>query len=134
MNLARKDKGAGPRSRVLHKEDIPVRSEGDATVRVLVGEGSPIELGTPGLILDVELPGGGDLTTAVPAEFQSFAYLLDGEARFGANALQAAPPQLVLLGPGGELTVTGAVPGTRFMIFAGKPYREEPEFNGPFVD
>src|ERR687891_255575 len=70
VNLARKDKGAGPRSRVLHKKDIPVRSEGDATVRVLVGEGSPIELGTPGLILDVELPDGGGLTTAVPAEFQ----------------------------------------------------------------
>jgi redox-sensitive bicupin YhaK (pirin superfamily) len=134
VNLARKDKGAEPRSRVLHKEDIPVRSEGDATVRVLVGEGSPIELGTPGMILDVELPDGGDLTTAVPAEFQSFAYLLDGEARFGANALPAAPPQLVLLGPGGELTVTGAVPNTRFMIFAGKPYGEEPVFNGPFVD
>jgi redox-sensitive bicupin YhaK (pirin superfamily) len=40
----------------------------------------------------------------------------------------------VLLGPGEELTVTDATPGTRFLLMAGKPYREAPLFNGPFVD
>jgi redox-sensitive bicupin YhaK (pirin superfamily) len=39
-----------------------------------------------------------------------------------------------LLGPGEELTVTEADPGTRFMLFAGKPYWEVPLFRGPFVD
>jgi quercetin 2,3-dioxygenase len=134
VNLARTDKQVEPRALVLHKEDIPVWSEGDATVRILVGEGSPAELGTPGLILDVELPQGGQVTTSVPPEFQAFAYLLEGEAAFGASGRRARPPQLVLLGPGKELTVTEAVPGTRFMLFAGKPYREAPLFNGPFVD
>jgi redox-sensitive bicupin YhaK (pirin superfamily) len=134
VNLARKEKQAEPRALVLHREQIPGWREGDATVQVLVGEGSPVELGTPGLILDVELPNGGGITTPVPPEFQSFAYLLEGEAAFGANGRRARPPQLVLLGPGEELTVTDAVPGTRFMLFAGKPYGEEPLFNGPFVD
>lgn len=134
VNLARKDKQAEPRATVLHREEIPVRQEGGATVRVLVGEGSPIELGTPGLILDVELPDGGQVTTPVPTEFQAFAYLLDGEATFGANRRQASPPQLVLLGPGTELTATDAAPGTRFLLMAGKPYGETPVFNGPFVD
>jgi redox-sensitive bicupin YhaK (pirin superfamily) len=55
-------------------------------------------------------------------------------AAFGANRRRARPPQLVLLGPGGELTVTDAGPGTRFMLMAGKPYGEAPVFNGPFVD
>lgn len=134
VNLAREDKQAEPRAVVLHKEDIPVRGEGDATVRVLVGEGSPTQLGTPGEILDVELPKGGRMTTRVPDEFQAFAYLLEGEAAFGGNKRRARPPQLVLLGPGEELEVTDAVPGTRFMLFAGKPYRQVPVFNGPFVD
>ena len=53
VNLARKDKDVAPTSQVLAPEDIPVRQEGDATIRVLVGDGSPVELGTPGLILDV---------------------------------------------------------------------------------
>ena len=50
------------------------------------------------------------LTTPVPPEFQGFAYLVDGEAVFGANYAGPRPPQLVLLGPGEELTVTDATP------------------------
>jgi hypothetical protein len=36
---------------------------GDATVRVLVGEGSPVELGTPATVLDIGFPDGGEVTT-----------------------------------------------------------------------
>ncbi len=134
VNLARKDKRAEPSAQVLLPEQIPVRKEGDATVRVLVGEGSPVHLGTPALILDVELPEGGTFATPVPPEFQGFAYVLEGEGAFGANLRQAGPPQLVLLGPGEEFTVTDAAPGTRFMLMAGEPYGEAPVFNGPYVD
>jgi quercetin 2,3-dioxygenase len=133
-NLARKDKQAAPSAQVLQPEQIPVRQAGDAIVRTLVGEGSPVRLGTPALILDVELPGGGQVTTSVPAGFQGFAYVLDGEAAFGANRRRARPAQLVLLGPGTELAVTDAAPGTRFLLMTGQPYGEAPIFNGPFVD
>jgi quercetin 2,3-dioxygenase len=134
VNLARKDKGMEPSAQVLQPEDIPTRQEGDATVRVLVGEGSPVRLGTPALILDIELPTGGEVTTSVPPEFQGFAYVLEGEAAFGANRLRAKPAQLVVLGRGEEFTVTDASPGTRYLLMAGKPYGETPLFNGPFVD
>lgn len=134
VNLARADKDAEPRAVVLERDDIPVRREGDATVRVLVGQGSPVELGTPALVLDVELSDGGQLTTPVPPQFHAFVYMLDGEAAFGANHRRATPPQAVLLGPGEELTVTDAAPGTRFLVMSGKPYHETPVFNGPFVD
>ncbi len=134
VNLARKDKDVEPSVQVVQPEQIPVRHEGDATVRVLVGEGSPVRLGTPGLILDIELPTGGEITTSVPPEFQGFAYVLEGEGNFGANLRPARPPQLVLLGPGDEFTVTDAAPGTRFLLMAGQPYGETPRFNGPFVD
>ena len=134
VNLARKDKQAEPSALVLQPDQIPVRDEGDAIVRTLVGEGSPVKLGTPALIVDVELPTGGQVTTRVPSEFQGFAYLLEGEATFGANGRRAKPPQLVVLGSGEELTVTGAAPGTRYLLMAGTPYGEVPVFNGPYVD
>jgi redox-sensitive bicupin YhaK (pirin superfamily) len=134
VNLARKDKQMEPSAQVVRAEQIPARQEGDATVRVLVGEESPVRLGTPALVLDIELPKGGEVTTRVPPEFQGFAYVLDGEAAFGANRPLAKPQQLVLLGPGGELTVTDASPGTRYLLMAGRPYAEAPVFNGPFVD
>ena len=134
VNLARKDKQVEPSALVVKPEEIPVSQEGDATVRVLVGEGSPVQLGTPALILDIELPEGGQVTTKVPSEFQGFAYVLEGDAAFGANRRRAKPPQLVLLGGGEEFTVTDAVPGTRYLFMAGQAYGETPVFNGPFVD
>jgi redox-sensitive bicupin YhaK (pirin superfamily) len=134
VNLARKDKQVEPSAQVVQPEQIPVRQEGDATIRVLVGESSPVRLGTPALILDIELPRGGEVSTPVLPEFQGFAYLLEGEAGFGANGRRARPPQLVLLGPGDGFTVTDAAPGTRFLLMAGQPYGEVPVFNGPFVD
>jgi redox-sensitive bicupin YhaK (pirin superfamily) len=134
VNLARKEKDVEPSAQVVQPDQIPTRREGDAIVRTLVGEGSPVHLGTPALILDIELPEGGTVTTPVPSEFQGFAYLLEGEGAFGGNLRTARPPQLVLMGPGEEFTVTDAAPGTRFMIMVGKPYGEAPLFNGPFVD
>ena len=134
VNLARKDKQVEPSAQVLEPDQIPVRNEEDAIVRVLVGEGSPVHLGTPALILDVELPEGGRVTTPVPPGFQGFAYVLEGEGLFGANRRPGLPPQLVLLGPGEEFSVTDAAPGTRYLLMAGQPYGEVPVFNGPFVD
>lgn len=66
--------GRLPRSRCQRRSRCD--SKVTRPVRVLVGEGSPVQLGTPALILNVELPTGGELVTPVPREFQGFAYLL----------------------------------------------------------
>jgi redox-sensitive bicupin YhaK (pirin superfamily) len=134
VNLARKDKGAEPSAQLLQPGAVPVRQAGDVIVRTLVGKGTPVELGTPGLILDVEMPRGGGFTSPVPSGFNVFVYLLEGEARFGANAQRASRSQIAVLGPGSDLIVEDAQPGTRFMLMAGKPYGETPVYNGPYVD
>ena len=134
VNLARKDKGAEPSAQVLSPRDMPVRQEGDAVVRVLVGEGSPVQLGTPGLILDVELPKGGAFSAQVPSGFNGFVYMLEGEAALGANQRRASRADIAVLGQGQGVAVLDARPGTRFLLMAAEPYRESPVFNGPYVD
>jgi redox-sensitive bicupin YhaK (pirin superfamily) len=134
VNLARKDKNVEPTAQLVQPHDVPVRQDGGAVVRTLVGEGSPVELGTPGLILDVELPTGGTFSGPVPPEFNGFVYLLEGEATIGANQRRAKRSQIAVLGRGRGLTVSDAQPGTRFMLMAGEPYGETPIYNGPFVD
>src|SRR5713101_5601360 len=134
VNLARKDKDVAPTAQVVQRADLPARREADAIVRTLVGEGSPVELGTPGLILDVELPKGGALSIPVQSDFNGFVHMLEGEASFGANASRASRAQIAVLGPGNVLAVEDAQPGTRFVLMAGKPYGEQPIYNGPYVD
>jgi len=134
VNLARKDKNVEPTAQIVRPNEVPVRKEGDATIRVLVGQGSPVELGTPGLILDVQLPKGGNVSIPVQAGFNGFAHMLEGKATFGANRSLAKRGQIAVLGPGGVLAVQDAQPGTRFVLMAGKPYGERPLFNGPYVD
>ncbi len=134
VNLARRDKKVEAFAKVVQPNEVPVRKEGDATIRVLVGEGASIELGTPGLILDVQLPNGGSLHIPVQAGFNGFVHMLDGEASFGANLSRAKRGQIAVLGPGGALAVADAQPGTRFVLMAGKPYGEAPIYNGPYVD
>jgi len=134
VNLARKDKGVAPSAQVLNPEKVPVRRAGDAIVRVLVGQGSPMELGTPGLILDVELPTGGAFSSPLPSDFNGFIYMLEGRARLGSNRRGASRSQIAVLAPGGVVRVVDAQPGTRFMLMAGRPYGEKPIYNGPYVD
>jgi redox-sensitive bicupin YhaK (pirin superfamily) len=134
VNLARKDKGVDPTAELLQPEDVPVLHEGDATVRVVVGEGSPVELGTPGLILDVELPTGGTIHSPVPSDFNGFVHTLEGEADIGANRRHASRGDIAVLGRGAALRAYDAQPGTRFLLMAGKPYGERPVYNGLYVD
>jgi redox-sensitive bicupin YhaK (pirin superfamily) len=134
VNLARKDKQSEPTAQVIDAPDVPTRHEEGAVVRTLVGPGAAVELGTPALILDVALAAGGDFSQPIDPEFNAFVWMLEGEADIGANGRRAGRSDIALLGPGGALTVTRAQPGTRFMLMAGKPYGEEPVYNGPFVD
>jgi redox-sensitive bicupin YhaK (pirin superfamily) len=93
-----------------------------------------VELGTPGLILDVALPKGGSFGAPIADDFNAFVWMLEGEASVGAYGKHARRSQIAVLGPGGPLYVSEAEPGTRFMLMAGKPYGETPVYNGPYVD
>jgi redox-sensitive bicupin YhaK (pirin superfamily) len=52
----------------------------------------------------------------------------------GANRRRAIRAQIAVLGSGRAATVLDALPGTRFMLMAGRPLGEVPVYNGPYVD
>ena len=141
INLPRADKQIPPGYEAVQAEQIPEKTIGDARVRVLVGEGSPTKLHTPAIYLDATLPAGGATELTVPAGFQGFAYVLDGAGSFGANRLDAAATQVVVLGKAEGQTsgdtafpVSAGAEGVRFVFAAARPIGETPYFNGPFVD
>jgi redox-sensitive bicupin YhaK (pirin superfamily) len=134
INLARADKGVEPSYQTVDPAQIPEQTWGKARVRVLVGEGSPVQLHTPALYLDLDLPAGERVEAPVPEGWQGFAYLVGGSGRFGADEKQASAGDLVVLGPGAAFPVTAEGEGVRFVLAAGRPYGEAPRWNGSFVD
>jgi redox-sensitive bicupin YhaK (pirin superfamily) len=134
INLARAEKQIAPSYQTVEADQIPVRRIGDATVRVLVGEGSPTTLRTPAIYYDVQLPPGGRATLPIPEGYQGFAYVLEGEAILGSNEATVRAGQLAVLGEGGPLSAAGGAGGARFVLGAGRPHREPVRWYGPFVD
>ena len=134
INLAQAQKRIPPGYQAVQAEEIPEQTVGDARVRVLVGEGSPTRLQTPALYLDVQVPPQGHTAIAVPEGFQGFAYVMEGDGRFGSTGAAASAGQIVVLGPGGPFAAAGGPRGVRFVLAAGAPHREPVRFNGPFVD
>lgn len=134
INLAQAQKQVEPSYQGVEATEIPTRQIGDATVRFLVGEGSPTRLLTPAIYQDVTLPAGGQAELSVPAGFQGFVYLLEGDASFGPQHQQVNTDQIAALGPGGALSVQSGPGGAHFVLAAGQPHRERVRWYGPYVD
>ena len=120
------------------------QEEAGATIRVISGqvEGVDAEVhnSVPVLYLDVILEPGARRSLPVPAAHNGFAYVLAGEARFGAiDPTPAHAEQVVWLDyptpTSGEsvLKVEAGASGARFLLVTGEPIREPVVAYGPFV-
>lgn len=134
INLPRSEKGIAPEYQGVEAAELPVRQEGDARVKTLVGEGAPTTVRTPVVYYDVTVPAGGTTELVLPEDTQGFVYVLAGDGRFGDPAAAVAAGQLAVLGQNGPLPVTAGAEGIRFVVAAGTAIGEQPRWNGPYVD
>jgi redox-sensitive bicupin YhaK (pirin superfamily) len=99
---------------------IPEVRDGDANVRVLVGQAlgqqSPVATLSPTLYLDVQLPAGGSWTLPMLAEEQAL-YVVQGDLSINAQAL--APHTMAVLDA--AATLTAGPQGARFVVIGGQP-------------
>ena len=99
---------------------IPEVREGDAHVRVLVGQAlgvaSPVVAQSPTLYLDVQLPAGGNWTLPMLADEQA-VYAVQGELQIDAEPLP--PYTMALLADAAVLTA--GPEGARFVVIGGQP-------------
>ncbi|PAA69903.1 hypothetical protein BOX15_Mlig020065g2, partial [Macrostomum lignano] len=145
VNLPRTDKMCEPAYQDLRSSDIPSRSQGGVTVRVIAGESlgakSPVFTRTPTLYLDVTVqPGAKEFTQPVPQDWNAFIFVLSGRAEFGssgAGGVIGEAHETLLLDRSGPAVrvapVTGAAAACRFVLIAGRPLGEPVEQWGPFV-
>jgi redox-sensitive bicupin YhaK (pirin superfamily) len=143
VNLPKRDKMMRPRYQEIPAEGIPSASSEDGlvSVKVIAGEAlgahALIETRTPIVYLHYTLKPGGSVEQFIPEGFNVFAYVIDGEGRFGADGRAARDGQMVLFDSDGEAArisnPTGASKDLDVLLLGGQPLGEPVARYGPFV-
>jgi len=143
VNLPQRDKMTKPRYQEIPNSQIPKATSGDGLVTVSViageamGEKAVIETRTPIIYLHYRIKPGGAVTQQVPATYNTFAYVVDGEGLFGAESERAGDGQMVLLAQDGdEVRIENpadAQATLEVLLIGGVPLNEPVARYGPFV-
>jgi redox-sensitive bicupin YhaK (pirin superfamily) len=79
----------------------------------------------------VRLQAGAEFIQPLPHDHTALAYVFEGEAVFGDQTIAAV--HMIHFGPGDHVRVRTENSAARFMLIAGKPFREPIAPYGPFV-
>jgi redox-sensitive bicupin YhaK (pirin superfamily) len=142
VNLPRKDRLAQPRVQDLPLERTPTSNEAGVHIKVysgsLAGLTSPVQNHTPMVIADVAIDPGVTTTLEIPANFNTFLYVLDGsvvvgEDEKGLNKYQVGWLNRATDDAPSELKLTAGKDGVRFALYSGKPTGDQIVSHGPFI-
>ncbi|MGH8230628.1 MAG: pirin family protein [Steroidobacteraceae bacterium] len=149
INLPAKEKMKPAHYRDIPAQQVPsVSLPGGGLVKVIAGTlqlgGSEISgpvngpgepLSTDPLYLDVQLPAGAELVTALTPGYSAFLYVYEGEARVGPKDDARVLPQRAagVLSDGDSVHIEGGARGGRLLLLAARPLHEPVVQYGPFV-
>jgi len=143
VNLPAKLKMIPPRYQDIRSDKIPEIKKDDGTrIRVITGtvgevRGPVTGIAADPIYLDVFVPAHASFRQSIERGHTAFAYVFEGEARFGSDDRQAGTnishSKLIVLGDGDELRVTTGATPVRFLLVSGKPLHEPIARYGPFV-
>jgi hypothetical protein len=137
VNLPSRMKMIKPRYQDIDPARVAETHIDDAAVRVIAGEaggrtGPVTDIVTAPQMLDVTVPARGTSRHTLPPGHNAFAYVFDGVVKLGASGTRVERGNIVVLGPGDQLTARSDE-GGRFLLLAGQPIGEPVARQGPFV-
>jgi len=140
LNLPAREKMSRPKYRDLQGNLLTeTRTDDGALIRVIAGETAgglvgPVEgLAVAPKFIDVTLPAGTVFREPVLRGHTAFAYVDQGEVRFGPQQTSARAPALVIFGEGDVVEASAGPDGGRFLLAAARPLHEPIARYGPFV-
>ncbi len=145
VNLPAADKMLAPRYQDLRGRDagLLTNPEADVLLRLIAGELGGVEgpgsTHTPITMVHATLHAGARLELPWRSDFNALAYVLNGDARFGAGGRQAGMGQLVVYGQGDSIVIAAdeaqetRSPNVDVLLLGGQPIRETVAWHGPFV-
>ena len=143
VNLPRRDKMMQPRYQEVPGRSIPEGTSGDGLVRVRViagealGVRAVIETRTPMIYLHFTIKPTGRISQPVPAGYNAFAFVAEGEGLFGIPASMARRFDAVIFENRGDQVEIAAAEDAQgplsVLLVAGQPLNEPVARHGPFV-
>jgi hypothetical protein len=141
LNLPAREKMSRPKYRDLQSERLAeTETDTGARIRVIAGEVAggrlvgPVDgLAVAPKFIDVTLRAGATFREHVPQGHTAFAYVDQGEVRFGPEQRAARAPSLVIFGDGDLVEAAAGPDGGRFLLAAARPLGEPIARHGPFV-
>ena len=139
VNLPAKQKMIAPRYQNVNANEIPaVEHEGGAKIRVIAGEVDGVVGPIGGIAaeptyLDVSIAAGGSFTLPIQRGHSAFAYVFEGEGKFGPQNRAVQGPRLIVWDDGDIVEARAGENGVRFLLVSGKPLNESVARYGPFV-
>lgn len=136
LNLPRAAKMAEPAYLAITGDQIPVRREDGAEIRVISGSFGDAQgvrpRHIPATILDVSLSPGARLRVPTEPDETAFVFSILGGVRVCGSVV--AEKTAVLFGPGDFIDLEAtAREGARVIFFSGRPLREPIAWGGPIV-
>jgi quercetin 2,3-dioxygenase len=140
VNLPAKQKMIAPRYQNISADEIAeIRRDGGATIRVIAGTVDGVTGPISGIAaeptyLDMSVASHGSFSLPIPRGHSAFAYVFDGQGRFGADDQRViAAPRLVVWDDGDSVEARADESAVRFLLVSGKPLNEPIARYGPFV-
>lgn len=139
LNLPARNKMAAPWYKDFASAEIPEYTTPEGvTVRVIAGESNGVagamtrEITEP-VYLDIHLPAGTQLSTALPATHNAFVYVYRGAVQVGDTQVDAQRMGILSNAPDADGVTISAAGDARLILVAGKPLDEPIVQYGPFV-
>jgi len=142
LNLPKDNRWAAPRLQDLPVEHTPHFSENGVDIRLysgqLAGIVSPVQNYTPMILADIKLEPGVTTVLELPANFNTFLYVLNGSVRVGGseptlNGDQVGWLDIFNSSASSELKLKVEETGVRLVLYAGKPTGDAIVSHGPFI-
>ncbi len=135
-NLPALHKMTAPRYQEISADRIPELEVDGARVKVIAGElgttrGPVSDIFTEPEYLDVSVPKQGRFQRTFPTDHTVVLYAIAGSGTTATTTVSNR--QLVLYGPGEEISVSAGPEGMRFLLLSGRPLREPIAWRGPIV-
>ena len=138
VNLPAREKMGQPRYQEYLANTVP-RIEGKgAAVKVVAGEyggvsGPVRDVKVNPQFLDISLEPGTKFRHDIPCGHRSFAYVLEGQARFDEGADHVKDHNLVILRDGDYVDIETTSEAARLILVSGRPLKEPVAWMGPIV-